>query len=77
MKQNCSLCFSFTCRYPDRAAYIQERYGRDSSDFHLTDIIDSEFNLSLAFAFPVTLAIANCLLYLVPLPAFTKAKFRD
>ncbi|XP_054275102.1 ATP-binding cassette sub-family G member 5-like [Macrosteles quadrilineatus] len=82
--QNCTSAddstkdlWSLTCRYPDGASYITERYGRDSSEFHLSDIIDTEFNLSIAFAFPVSLAIANCLLYLVPLPAFTKAKFRD
>jgi len=68
---------SFTCRYPDGAAFVSERYGRDSPEFHLSDVIDSEFNLSLAFAFPISFAIANCLLYLIPLPAFTKAKFRD
>ncbi|KAG8278090.1 ATP-binding cassette sub- G member 5 [Homalodisca vitripennis] len=81
--ENCSMpedatnrTWSLTCRYPDSVAYLKERYGRENSEFYLSDILDSEFNLSLAFAFPISLAIANCLLYLVPLPAFTKSKFR-
>lgn len=67
----------FSCRYPDSAAYLIERYGRDSGDFNVSDVLDSDFNLSVSFAFPVSLAIINCLLYLIPLPSFVKAKFRD
>uniref|UniRef100_A0A1B6C953 ABC transporter domain-containing protein n=1 Tax=Clastoptera arizonana TaxID=38151 RepID=A0A1B6C953_9HEMI len=67
----------FTCRYPDSAAYITERYSRDTGEFNLSEILNEDFNLSIAFAFPISLAIVNCLLYLIPLPAFIKAKFRD
>lgn len=67
----------FLCRYTDSAAYLAERYGRDSGDFVVSDVLDSDFNLSVSFAFPISLAIINCLLYLIPLPSFIKAKFRD
>lgn len=67
----------FSCRYRDSDAYLAERYGRDSSEFNVSDVLDSDFNLSISFAFPISLAIINCLLYLIPLPSFVKAKFRD
>ncbi|GFG30134.1 hypothetical protein Cfor_09532 [Coptotermes formosanus] len=67
---------SFGCRYADGMAYIMERYGRDNNDV-LSDMLELDVNLAIAFAFPVGLAIFNSLLYLVPLPAFIKAKFRE
>jgi hypothetical protein len=68
---------SFGCRYADGTAYLKERYGRDDNDADLSDMLDLDVNLAVAFAFPVGLAIFNSLLYLLPLPAFIKAKFRD
>jgi hypothetical protein len=68
---------SFVCRYADGIAYITERYGRDDNGDAVTDMLELDLNLAIAFAFPIALAIFNSLLYLVPLPAFIKAKFRE
>lgn len=77
---NCQLGFtsdSFTCRYADGGAYLAERYTQGSADYGISEILDSNFNLMITIIFPVSAAVLNCLLYLVPLPAFVKAKFRD
>jgi len=80
-KTNCSALAasssSFGCHYADGMAYITERYGRDSNGDVLSDMLDLDMNLAITFAFPVCLAIFNSLLYLIPLPAFIKAKFRE
>jgi len=80
-KTNCSALAasssSFGCRYADGMAYMTERYGRDSNGDVLSDMLDLDMNLAITFAFPVCLAIFNSLLYLIPLPAFIKAKFRE
>jgi hypothetical protein len=68
---------SFGCRYADGMAYITERYGRDNNGDVLSDMLELDVNLAITFAFPVGLAVFNSLLYLVPLPAFIKAKFRE
>lgn len=68
---------SFGCRYADGTAYLKERYGRDDDSDDLSDMLELDVNLAVAFAFPVGLAIFNSLLYLLPLPAFIKAKFRE
>jgi hypothetical protein len=68
---------SFVCRYADGTAYITERYGRDDNGDALSDMLEMDLNLAITFAFPVALVIFNSLLYLVPLPAFIKAKFRE
>lgn len=77
---SCSLTgFSselFGCRYTDGGAYLAERYTQRSTDYSISEILDSNFNLIVTFVFPVFAAVFNCLLYLVPLPAFIKAKFR-
>ena len=40
-------------------------------------MMDTTFNLGLSFVFPVALFFLNLILYLIPLPAFVKAKFRE
>ena len=35
------------------------------------------FNLGFAFAFPIGMFFLNIVLYLIPLPAYVKAKFRE
>lgn len=78
---SCSLAgFSseqFVCRYSDGGTYLAERYNQGSADYSISEMLDSNFNLIITFVFPVSAAVLNCLLYLIPLPAFIKAKFRD
>ncbi|RZF36626.1 hypothetical protein LSTR_LSTR007329 [Laodelphax striatellus] len=68
---------AFLCRYKDSTAYLAERYSRGGSVFNINDMLDSDFNLSFSYAFPVAFVLLNCILYLIPLPSFIKAKFRD
>jgi len=70
---------SFNCRYPDGWAFMAERFGRESADDSaaLAEFLEPDFNMGVSFAFAIGLVIANFLLYLVPLPAFVKAKFRE
>lgn len=68
---------SFVCRYADGIAYITGRYGRDDNGDALSDMLELDLNLAITFAFPIALVILNSLLYLIPLPAFIKAKFRE
>lgn len=67
----------FACRYLDGGAYLAERYTQGSADYSISEILDSNFNLIVTFVFPISAAVLNCLLYLIPLPAFIKAKFRN
>lgn len=67
----------FSCRYLDGGAYLVERYAQGTTDNSISEILDSHFNLIVTFVFPISAAVLNCLLYLIPLPAFIKAKFRD
>lgn len=67
----------FVCRYLDGGVYLAERYNQGSADYSISEMLDSNFNLIVTFVFPVSFAVLNCLLYLIPLPAFIKAKFRD
>ncbi|PSN35410.1 hypothetical protein C0J52_23893 [Blattella germanica] len=80
-KTNCTFTVqdppSFTCRFASGRAYLIERYSRENGGDSLQDMLDMEINLGISFAFPVGLAIFNSLLYLVPLPAFIKGKFRE
>lgn len=57
------------CRFSSGDEFLRERYGD-----HLTD---THTPLTIALGFSLGLFILNCLLYLVPLPAFVKAKFRQ
>ncbi|XP_063227758.1 ATP-binding cassette sub-family G member 5 [Bacillus rossius redtenbacheri] len=67
---------TFTCRYADGSAYLSERYSRSGNDA-LAEVLDSDLNFGVTFAYSLSFLIINCLLYLVPLPAFVKAKFRE
>ena len=43
----------------------------------LEHMMDVWTNTAINFAFPGVVMITNMILYLVPLPAFVKAKFRE
>ena len=66
-------------RYLDGDHYLKERYDREygQGSFELEDVMDTWFNLGIAFVFPIALFCLNLVLYLIPLPAFVKAKFRE
>ena len=70
---------SFGCRYADGWAFLAERFGRENAEDSatLTAFLELDLNMGVTFAFALGLAVTNCLLYLVPLPAFVKAKFRE
>jgi len=67
--------FGFGCRYFNGTYYLQEKYGHEEGAVEA--VMSTWFNLGLAFVFPVTLFFLNLILYLIPLPAFIKAKFRE
>ncbi|KAL1129276.1 hypothetical protein AAG570_013805 [Ranatra chinensis] len=58
------------CRYAENSHHFAQRY-------HATASSSVDYNLCLALAFPAIFALANCLLYIMPLPSFVKAKFRE
>jgi hypothetical protein len=66
-------CFLY--RYFNGTYYLQEKYGHEEGAVEA--VMSTWFNLGLAFVFPVTLFFLNLILYLIPLPAFIKAKFRE
>ena len=72
------LCIS-PFRYVNGTHYLEEKYGLGGGDLHsfLGGGDGGWFNLGVSFVFPAALAAVNLLLYLVPLPAFVKAKFRE
>uniref|UniRef100_A0A8D8X0G3 ATP-binding cassette sub-family G member 5 n=1 Tax=Cacopsylla melanoneura TaxID=428564 RepID=A0A8D8X0G3_9HEMI len=74
---NCSIPYPFGCRYTDGASFLAERYGHETGDFSLSDVLDSNFNMTITLSFAFTIMMINCVLYLVPIPYFIKAKFRD
>lgn len=55
--------------------YLVEKYGYEGEE--LTSFMDPWFNFGVAFVFPAALFVINLVLYLIPLPAFVKAKFRE
>ena len=61
-------------RYLDGTHYLEEKYNVKGDD--LRDVIDLWFNVGIAYVFPGILLLINFVLYLIPLPAFIKAKFR-
>ena len=67
--------FGFGCRYINGTHYLQEKYGYEDGD--VSAMLDTWFNLGVSFVFPVGLFFLNLVLYLIPLPAFVKAKFRE
>lgn len=70
--QNCTEPVAperFACRYRDGDSYVNERYPGS--------VADPQLNLVASFVFPVAAMVFNVLLYVTPLPAFVKAKFRE
>lgn len=65
------------CRYASGQAYLSERYTREPSDVIFSAILDFDLNLAITFAFTLGMILFNLFLYLIPLPAFVKAKFRE
>ncbi|KAK9871750.1 hypothetical protein WA026_014204 [Henosepilachna vigintioctopunctata] len=65
------------CRYSNGQAFLTERYSRDPTDVIFSGILDSDLNLGICFAFAIGMLVFNLFLYVIPLPAFVKAKFRE
>ncbi|KAF5298111.1 hypothetical protein FQA39_LY02535 [Lamprigera yunnana] len=65
------------CRYGSGQSFLTERYARDSTDIIFSGILDHDFNIGATFAFSIGMTVFNMFLYLIPLPAFLKAKFRE
>jgi len=67
--------YGFVCRYINGTHYLVEKYSYP--DMELDHILEPWTNTAINLAFPALLVIINMVLYLVPLPAFVKAKFRE
>lgn len=65
------------CRYSNGQSFLTERYARDNTDLIFSGILDFDLNLGVTLAFALGMLVFNIFLYLVPLPAFVKAKFRE
>lgn len=65
------------CRYSNGQSFLTERYARDSTDVIFSGILDFELNIGITFAFALGMIVFNMFLYLIPIPAFIKAKFRE
>ncbi|XP_030749911.1 ATP-binding cassette sub-family G member 5 [Sitophilus oryzae] len=65
------------CRHANGQSFLSERYTRDQSDNIFNGILDFDLNIGITFAFSLGMIIFNMFLYLIPLPAFVKAKFRE
>lgn len=63
------------CRYPDGKTYLIERFTREGEN--ISEVLNVDLNLLISLAFAVGLIILNSVLYLLPLPAKVKAKFRE
>ncbi|KAK6638529.1 hypothetical protein RUM43_006796 [Polyplax serrata] len=67
---------TWLCRFNSGQDYLKERYARDNEN-NIQLLTDQTLNLSTCLGFSLGLMVLNCLLYLVPLPGFVKAKFRQ
>uniref|UniRef100_A0A0K2T2T6 ATP-binding cassette sub-family G member 5 n=2 Tax=Lepeophtheirus salmonis TaxID=72036 RepID=A0A0K2T2T6_LEPSM len=65
----------FGCRYGNGTLFLTEKYGYKHD--RLETIMDRWFNIGVSILFPAILFLLNNVLYLIPLPAFVKAKFRE
>ncbi|CAG9773059.1 unnamed protein product [Ceutorhynchus assimilis] len=65
------------CRYASGQSFLSERYARDPGDNIFNGILDADLNIGITFAFTLGMIVFNMFLYLIPLPAFVKAKFRE
>ncbi|XP_012286014.1 ATP-binding cassette sub-family G member 5 [Orussus abietinus] len=63
------------CRYPDGKTYLIERFTREGEN--ISEVLNVDLNLLISLAFALGLVILNSVLYLLPLPARVKAKFRE
>ncbi len=68
-------CYALLSRYVNGSHYLEEKFG--FGDDELVHFLDRWFNLGISFVFPVGLFLINLVLYMIPLPAFVKAKFRE
>ena len=55
--------------------YLEEKYNYPG--IQLYNMLDMYTNTAINFAFPGAIVLINMIWYLVPLPAFVKAKFRE
>ena len=67
--------FRFGCRYVNGTHYLEEKYKY--GDIELHTMLDIYTNTAINFAFPIAVMMLNMIWYIVPLPAFVKAKFRE
>lgn len=65
------------CRYASGQSFLTERYTRENTDVIFSGILDFDMNIGITFAFSLSMIVFNLFLYLIPLPAFVKAKFRE
>lgn len=63
------------CRYPEGSTYLIERFTREGEN--ISEVLNIDLNLLISLAFAFGLVILNSVLYLLPLPASIKAKFRE
>ncbi|XP_011499193.1 PREDICTED: ATP-binding cassette sub-family G member 5 isoform X2 [Ceratosolen solmsi marchali] len=63
------------CRYKDGNTYLRERFTKEAEN--ISQVLNVELNLLISLAFSVGLVILNSVLYLLPLPASVKTKFRE
>ena len=67
--------FRYGCRYVNGTHYLVERYSYPQVE--LDNMLDIVTNTAINFAFPLAVMMLNMIWYIVPLPAFVKAKFRE
>jgi len=66
------------CRYVNGTHYLYEKYIQlPLHRVELDTMLDIYTNTAINFAFPGAVILVNMIWYLVPLPAFVKAKFRE
>ncbi|CAG9853676.1 unnamed protein product [Phyllotreta striolata] len=65
------------CRYANGQSFLTERYSRDPTDVIFSGILETDTNIGVTFAFALGMIVFNLFLYLIPLPSFIKAKFRE
>lgn len=65
------------CKYANGNAFLTGRYSRETTDLIFHSILDIEKNLGITFAFTLGIITFNLFLYMIPMPAFLKAKFRE
>ncbi|KAL7302797.1 hypothetical protein TKK_0004837 [Trichogramma kaykai] len=63
------------CRYPDGAAYLRERFVAEEDS--VSRVLNVDLNLLICVALSTGLVLLNGVLYMLPLSASFKAKFRE